>query len=91
MPQSFQSFNIICIETILSSGDDQHDVLCSTVATVGHGTRLCAVCSKKCRFKEALKLEREVANSLSMLKSVILRGVAGHRKFSLLVTSIHLN
>src|ERR1700727_1590567 len=47
MPQSFQSFNIICIETILSSGDEQHDVLCSTVATVGHGTRLCAVCSAK--------------------------------------------
>src|SRR6202041_98477 len=47
MPQSFQSFNIICIETILSSGDEQHEVLCSTVATVGHGTRLCAVCSAK--------------------------------------------
>src|ERR1700723_3960295 len=47
MPQSFQSFNIICIETILSSGDEQHDVLCSTVATVGHGPRLCAVCSAK--------------------------------------------
>ena len=27
MPQSFQSFNIICIETILSSGDEQHEVL----------------------------------------------------------------
>src|SRR6202040_1931630 len=47
MPQSFQSFNIICIETILSSGDEQHEVLCSTVAAVGHGTRLCAVCSAK--------------------------------------------
>src|ERR1700719_221544 len=47
MPQPFQSFNIICIETILSSGHEQHEVLCSTVATVGHGTRLCAVCSAK--------------------------------------------
>jgi len=27
MPQSFQSFNIICVETILSSGDEQHEVL----------------------------------------------------------------
>src|ERR1700723_1375533 len=27
MPQSFQSFNIICIETVLSCGAEQHEVL----------------------------------------------------------------
>ena len=43
MPQSFQSFNIICIETILSSGDEQHEVLWLHSSYRGSWDPACAV------------------------------------------------
>ena len=50
MPQSFQSFNLICIETILSSGDEQHEVLWLDGSYCGSwDPAMCCVQRKACK------------------------------------------
>jgi hypothetical protein len=74
MPQSFQSFSIICIETVLSYGAEQHEVLCSTAATVGHGTLLCErKACRKCRMYTVMPQSFNIIPACMYRDSSILR------------------
>ena len=67
-------FQLVCIETVLSSGAEQHEVLCSTVATVGYGTRLRErKACKKCRMYTVMPQSFNIIPACMYRGSSILR------------------
>ena len=77
MPQSFQSFNIICIETILSSGDEQHEVLWLDGSYRGSwDPAMCCVqrkACKKCRMYTVMPQSFNIIPACMYRDSSILR------------------